>query len=109
MNNEFDLEPDFDFDELEELDDDSFDDVEDILIRTAVLKKNQMVALLCIKSTSEGAAICRVDPREEHPAVQIYDDPEKALEWFTQKSSDKQIERLASRLRWAPAAGIGSA
>ena len=83
MNNEFDLEPDFDFEEFEELGDDSFEDVEDVLMRTAVLKKNQMVALLCIKSASEGAAICRVDPREEHPAVQIYDDPAKALEWFT--------------------------
>ena len=55
----------------------------EFLVRTAVLQKNDMVALLCIKSASEGAAICRVDPREAKPAVQIYDDPEKALEWFT--------------------------
>ena len=53
------------------------------MMRTAVLQKNNMVALLCIKGADEGAAICRVDPREEHPSVQIYDDPAKAIEWFT--------------------------
>ncbi len=83
MSNEFDHKPDFDFDE-ELADFDEFDDdLENVLVRTAVLQKNNMVALLCIKSASEGAAICRVDPREEHPAVQLYDDPTAALEWFT--------------------------
>jgi hypothetical protein len=42
-----------------------------------------MVALLCIKSATAGAAICRVDPREDRPAVQLYDDPDAALHWFT--------------------------
>lgn len=83
MSNEFDYRSDFDFEEFDEFDE--FDDEEagDFLMRTAVLKKNNMVALLCIKGADEGAAICRVDPREEHPSVQIYDDPAKALEWFT--------------------------
>ena len=89
MNNEFDLDADFDFDDdfddeladFEELGED--DDEEDVLVRTAVLQKNNMVALLCIKSATEGAAICRVDPREANPAVQLYDDPTAALEWFT--------------------------
>lgn len=87
MNNEFDFKPDFDFeedfdDELAEFED--FDaELEDVQVRTAVLQKNNMVALLCIKSATEGAAICRVDPRETHPAVQIYEDPNAALEWFT--------------------------
>ncbi len=87
MSNEFEYKPDFDFDEEfdEDLADfDEFDDdLDDVLVRTAVLQKNNMVALLCIKSASDSAAICRVDPREEHPAVQLYDDPTKALEWFT--------------------------
>ncbi|CAN5427766.1 hypothetical protein BH18ACI1_BH18ACI1_01260 [soil metagenome] len=42
-----------------------------------------MVALLCVKTAIEGGAICRVDPREVNPSVQIYDDPAKAIEWFT--------------------------
>ncbi len=90
MKNEFDFEPeDLEFedfsDELDKFDEfDEFDEAElsDINVRTAVLSKNNMVALLCIKTADKGGAICRVDPRELNPAVQIYDDPEKALEWF---------------------------
>ena len=85
MNNEF--EQDFDFDEefADELADfeDFSDDDSEVLVRTAVLQKNSMIALLCIKSATAGAAICRVDPRENNPAVQLYDDPTAALEWFT--------------------------
>jgi hypothetical protein len=83
MNSEFDPETDFDFDNFDELDEFTVDEADDIFMRTAVLQKNHMVALLCIKSASAGAAISRVDPREDHPAVQVYDDPAKALEWFT--------------------------
>jgi hypothetical protein len=88
MSNEFELNEDFDFDEdfsddLADFDDFNENNVEDVLVRTAVLQKNNMVALLCIKSATAGAAICRVDPREANPAVQIYDDPTAALEWFT--------------------------
>lgn len=87
MGNEFDFDPDWDveedFDEqLAEFDE--FDDeLGDIAVRTAVMQKNDMIALLCIKTASAGAAICRVDPREDRPAVQIYDDPEAAVNWFT--------------------------
>ena len=89
MNDEFELSEDFDFDDdefsddLADFDDFNENNVEDVLVRTAVLQKNNMVALLCIKSATAGAAICRVDPREANPAVQIYDDPTAALEWFT--------------------------
>ena len=84
MNNDFDFENedlgfedfDHDFEEFDEFDDD------DVFVRTAVLSKNNMIALLCIKTATEGGAICRVDPREVQPAVQLYDDPEKAIEWF---------------------------
>ena len=89
MNNEFDFnseEDDFeDFDsELSGEDFADFDDdeLEDVLTRTAILSKNNMIALLCVKTATEGGAICRVDPRETRPSVQLYDDPEKALEWF---------------------------
>ena len=87
MDEDYEIEADFllddDFDEeLAEFDD--FDDeYEDVAIRTAVMQKNDMIALLCIKTAPVGAAICRVDPREQRPAVQIYDDPSAAVEWFT--------------------------
>lgn len=78
------------FDDLDEdLDEDMFDGIDaeielsEVDLRTAVLQKNGMVALLCIKKASAGAAICRVDPRESQPSVQVYDDPMAAEEWFT--------------------------
>ena len=83
-----DFEEELDFDLEDELDDDlaEFDEFEDELgnvqLRTAVMQKDQMIALLCIKTASAGAAICRVDPREDRPAVQIYDDADAANEWF---------------------------
>ncbi|NNF00429.1 MAG: hypothetical protein HKN25_15530, partial [Pyrinomonadaceae bacterium] len=55
----------------------------DVNTRTALLSKNNMFALLCLKTANEGGAICRVDPREVNPAVQLYDDPEKAVEWYS--------------------------
>ncbi|MBP6005080.1 MAG: hypothetical protein KA746_16745 [Pyrinomonadaceae bacterium] len=87
MSNEFDFEADFGFDdefdeELAEFDEFD-DDLDDVSVRTAVMQKNDMIALLCIKTATAGAAICRVDPREDRPAVQIYDDPTAAVEWFT--------------------------
>jgi hypothetical protein len=86
MNNDFDFDNEDlgfeDFDgEFEEFDEFEADDV---FVRTAVLSKNNMIALLCVKTATEGGAICRVDPRESQPAVQLYDDPEKAIEWFNQ-------------------------
>lgn len=89
MSEEFDELTDFDLDGDFSTDDANIDEFYDddeagpVSLRTAVLQKNNMVALLCIKSATAGAAICRVDPREGQPAVQLYDDPAKALEWFT--------------------------
>ena len=92
MNNDFDFEADdLDFDEEMSDDLDGFEDFEDlhsfqieeVNMRTAVLSKNNMIALMCLKTAGKGGAICRVDPREERPSVLIYDDPAKALEWFT--------------------------
>lgn len=86
-NNEFDHDPDWDLDadfdeELAEFDE--FDDeLGAVALRTAVMQKNNMIALLCIKTAAAGAAICRVDPREDRPAVQIYEDASAAVEWFT--------------------------
>jgi hypothetical protein len=80
-----------DFEEFDDLDDpfaelgDAFEDTDDYFvteIRTAVLKKKDLVALLCLKTANRGGAICRVDPREAQPSVQLYDDPEKAVEWY---------------------------
>jgi hypothetical protein len=101
------------FDELyDEFDENGEDDEEDqaslgrilalgpgdeVEMRTAVMLKNEMIALLCIKSASEGAAICRVDPREPIPAVQLYDDPDAATNWYARslESSKRNGWRIA--------------
>lgn len=58
-------------------------DFTDVKVRTAVLRKRELIALLCLKTADQGGAICRVDPRENAPAVQVYDDANKAKEWFS--------------------------
>ena len=87
MNDDFDFNSDFEFeeefeDELMGLEDE-IDSDEAVLLRTAILQKNEMTALLCIKSAPAGAAISRVDPRESFPAVQLYEDREAAMHWFS--------------------------
>ncbi|MEQ1642312.1 MAG: hypothetical protein ABL959_02575 [Pyrinomonadaceae bacterium] len=95
MSNEFESESEWNLDE--EFDEDliEFDEFEidhdDVSMRTAVMQKNDMIALLCIKTASVGAAICRVDPREDRPAVQIYDDPTAAVEWFTKSLRTSRV------------------
>lgn len=79
MDNEFNFEDE----DLGFEDDFDFDDIEPVETRTVILQKNNMIGLLCMKTSGEGGAICRVDPREAQPSVQIYDDPDKTLEWFT--------------------------
>lgn len=73
-------------DEDDDFEDGSFEDLDEefeiLEIRTAILSKNEMIALLCMKTAVDGGAICRVDPREKRPVVQVYDDPKKAEEWF---------------------------
>lgn len=71
---------------------DDFDAENDnVRLRTAILQKENMVALLCIKSAPVGAAICRVDPREQLPSVQLYDDPHAALHWFTRSLRTSKV------------------
>ena len=89
MNDEYDYEnDDLNYDEDDDAGEfaefDEFDEFEqeEVQMRTAVLSKNNMYALLCVKTATEGGAICRVDPRENQPSVQVYDDPAKAMEWF---------------------------
>jgi hypothetical protein len=96
MSNEFEFKPDFDFeddfgDDIEGFEEFDYEDDEESVVRTAVLKKNGMVALLCIKTASDGSTVCRVDPREDRPSMQFYDDSEAAFHWFARslKTSKK--------------------
>ena len=68
------FEGDEDFDET--------DDDEDAEVRTVLLAKNEMLALLGLKKTAEAGIIVRVDPRQPLPSAQRYEDIESAIEWF---------------------------
>jgi len=61
-----------------------------VSIRTTILKKNNMIGLLSLKTAAIGGIICRYDPREPKPAMQVYDDPEKAEEWFIKSLKTSQ-------------------
>ena len=72
-----------DFDETDEMDDSAFEiELTNIKRRTVILTKKDMIAVLGVQTFDQGGTICRVDPREERPAVQLYDNPEDALDWF---------------------------
>ncbi|HYP52680.1 MAG TPA: hypothetical protein VEQ42_04030 [Pyrinomonadaceae bacterium] len=80
-------EPDFDGPTFMEFDDaaggsDDDDEDEPTDMRTAVLTKNGMVALLSLKTTAAGGQIVRVDPRQPLPTAQTYEDEASAARWF---------------------------
>src|SRR5829696_7389386 len=72
------------FDDFEggaEEEDDEEDD-EDAEVRTVLLAKNEMLALLGLKKSAEVGIIVRIDPRQPLPSAQRYDDIESAVAWF---------------------------
>ena len=88
------------FDEMIDVDDDAereeylgedegFEDEEDeeddgsTVVRTAVLRKNDMLALLSLKASPDGGQVVRLDPRESLPSARSYETEEEALKWFT--------------------------
>jgi hypothetical protein len=70
--------------EAEDYDDDEEDDEDGAtVVRTAVLLKNDMLALLSLKAGEAGGQIVRFDPREQMPSLQRYETESEALKWFT--------------------------
>ena len=70
-----------DLDDFESYDDqDDNDDYDEV--RTVLLAKKEMLALLGLKKSAEAGIIVRFDPRQPLPSAQRYDDIESAVEWF---------------------------
>ena len=63
--------------------DEEGEDDDSTVVRTAVLQKNDMLALLSVKSSPEGGQIVRFDPRQRLPSLQRYKSEEEALRWYT--------------------------
>jgi hypothetical protein len=52
-------------------------------VRTALLSKHEMIALISLRTTADGGGrIVRIDPRQPLPAAKVYEDPADALRWF---------------------------
>lgn len=67
---------------------DDYDDDDDAAeVRTAVLLKRDMLALLSVKTGDAGGMLVRVDPRQSAPAAQTYETADTALHWFRRSLS----------------------
>lgn len=75
-----------DADDAEESDDD-YDDFDAAEVRTALLLKRDMLALLSVKTGDAGGLLVRVDPRQSAPAAQTYETADSALHWFRRSLS----------------------
>ncbi len=83
-------EPEDFFDEIigeeeayeDDADDDVDEDGEPFEVRTAVMQKNDLLAILSLRISAEGGRIVRVDPRQRVPSAQTYEDAEAATHWF---------------------------
>ncbi|MFN2455041.1 MAG: hypothetical protein ABR577_12555 [Pyrinomonadaceae bacterium] len=64
------------------MDDENGDDDDDGALRSVVLAKTDLIALLCLKTSERGAMVVRVDPRQENPVAQVYEDAAAATKWF---------------------------
>lgn len=69
---------------MEAEDDEMMEEEEDGLfeVRTVLLSKNGMMALLSLKTSVQGGMIVRVDPRQPLPVAHEYDDDQAATMWF---------------------------
>ena len=71
-----------DEDEADESEPEAEIESSEVEARSVVLVKQDMIALLGLKTSSQGGLIVRLDPRQESPAAQTYDDAEVAAKWF---------------------------
>jgi hypothetical protein len=76
-----------DDDDDEAADDDYDDDGDPAEVRTALLLKRDMMALLSVKTGEAGGLLVRVDPRQNAPAAQTYETADTALHWFRRSLS----------------------
>ena len=65
---------------LEEEDEDEDDG--SAVVRTAVLQKNDMLALLSLKAAPDGGQLVRYDPRQSLPSLRRYETEEEARKWY---------------------------
>jgi len=65
------------FEDEEDEDEDEFSEV-----RTVLMSKDGMIALLSLKTSPAGGQIVRIDPRQAIPSARSYEDSDAAALWF---------------------------
>jgi hypothetical protein len=85
--------------------DEDDDDDDAAVVRTALLTKNGMLALLSLRAGEAGGQIVRFDPREALPAVQRYDSEVEARKWFGRSLSTSRRNGWVVVYDGAPLAG----
>ena len=97
------LEEDDDY-ELDEDDDDGEDDGATV-VRTAVLQKNDMLALLSLKAAPDGGQLVRYDPRQSLPSLRRYETEEEARRWYARSLATSRKNGWAVVYDGAPLIG----
>jgi hypothetical protein len=97
------LEEDEDY-ELED-DDDEDDDDDSTVVRTAVLQKNDMLALLSLKAAPDGGQLVRYDPRQSLPSLRRYETEEEARKWYARSLATSRKNGWAVVYDGAPLIG----
>src|SRR5215207_2255566 len=91
--------------ELEDDDDDDGDDDGTTVVRTAVLHKNDMLALLSLKAAPDGGQLVRYDPRQSLPSLRRYETEEEARRWYARSLATSRKNGWAVVYDGAPLIG----
>ena len=97
-----------DGDEYEVDEDDEDEEGEDdgaTVVRTAVLQKNDMLALLSLKAAPDGGQIVRYDPRQSLPSLRRYETEEEARRWYARSLATSRKNGWAVVYDGAPLIG----
>ncbi len=68
--------------EFDDEDEEEGDEDEATVVRTAVLQKNEMLALLSLKAAPDGGQLVRYDPRQSLPSLRRYESEAEARKWY---------------------------
>src|SRR5215207_11418057 len=102
------------FDEMIDVDDESDgegadeedgDDDGSTVVRTAVLQKNDMLALLSLKAAPDGGQLVRYDPRQNLPSLRRYETEEEARKWYARSLATSRKNGWAVVYDGAPLIG----
>lgn len=94
-------------DEEYEFDEDDDEGEEEIatVVRTAVLQKNDMLALLSLKAAPDGGQLVRYDPRQNLPSLRRYETEAEARKWYARSLATSRKNGWAVVYDGAPLVG----